>query len=111
MSNRSDGNVHALEFREAKPSQGNPSRPVADLFRIDDQTVISESPTILHAVADTYCVSYSHWRNWFLRHNAGYRNNGEWRRRGLSRFVAQPGRCQLGSVILSPKFVLGIIIS
>lgn len=43
MSNRSDGNVHALEHREAKPSQGDPARPVSELFRLDNRTVISEN--------------------------------------------------------------------
>ncbi|PYI06057.1 short-chain dehydrogenase, partial [Aspergillus sclerotiicarbonarius CBS 121057] len=40
MSNRSDGNVHAVEFREAKPSQGDALRPVADLFRLDNRSII-----------------------------------------------------------------------
>ncbi|KAJ5151420.1 short-chain dehydrogenase [Penicillium canariense] len=40
MANRSDGNVHALEFREAKPSQGDASRPISDLFRLDKRTII-----------------------------------------------------------------------
>ncbi|GAD98577.1 short-chain dehydrogenase [Paecilomyces variotii No. 5] len=35
-------NVHAVEFREAKPSQGDPSRPTAELFRLDNRTVISK---------------------------------------------------------------------
>lgn len=43
MSNISEGNVHSLEHREAKPSQGDPSRPVSELFRLDNRTVISES--------------------------------------------------------------------
>ncbi|KAJ5218501.1 short-chain dehydrogenase [Penicillium cinerascens] len=45
MSNRSDGNVHALEHREAKPSQGDPARPVSELFRLDNRTVIITGAT------------------------------------------------------------------
>ncbi|KAJ6014592.1 short-chain dehydrogenase [Penicillium herquei] len=40
MNQRSDGNVHALECRETKPSQGDPARPVADLFRLDNRSII-----------------------------------------------------------------------
>lgn len=51
MSSKSDCNVHALEFREAKPSQGDASRPVSDLFRLDNRTVISKiaSPNLLRS--------------------------------------------------------------
>lgn len=52
MTMRSDCNVHGLEFREAKPSQGDPARPVADLFRLDDRTIISISPGIRY-----YCIT------------------------------------------------------
>lgn len=45
MANRSDGNVHALEHREAKPSQGDPARPVSDLFRLDNRTILSMKTT------------------------------------------------------------------
>ncbi|KAJ5096873.1 hypothetical protein N7456_007594 [Penicillium angulare] len=38
MPQTSEGNVHALQYREAKPSQGDPSRPVSELFRLDDLT-------------------------------------------------------------------------
>lgn len=40
---QTNDNVHALRYREAKPSQGDPSRPVSQLFRLDDRTVISKS--------------------------------------------------------------------
>ncbi|KAJ6120095.1 short-chain dehydrogenase [Penicillium sp. IBT 18751x] len=40
MTNYSDVNVHALEHREAKPSQGDPSQPVSELFRLDKRTII-----------------------------------------------------------------------
>ncbi|KAJ5640571.1 short-chain dehydrogenase [Penicillium herquei] len=40
MNQRSDGNVHALECRETKPSQGDPAKPVADLFRLDNRSII-----------------------------------------------------------------------
>lgn len=53
MATRSDCNVHGLEFREAKPSQGDPARPVADLFRLDNRTIISISPGSLN-----YCISW-----------------------------------------------------
>jgi hypothetical protein len=43
MPQTSDGNVHAPQYREAKPSQGDPSRPVSQLFRLDDRMVIGES--------------------------------------------------------------------
>lgn len=43
MPQTSDSNVHEPQYREAKPSQGDPSRPVSQLFRLDDRTVISES--------------------------------------------------------------------
>ncbi|KAI1841787.1 hypothetical protein JX265_007109 [Neoarthrinium moseri] len=33
-------NVHATKFREAKASQGDPSTPVANLFRLDGRTVV-----------------------------------------------------------------------
>ncbi|ETS78615.1 hypothetical protein PFICI_10677 [Pestalotiopsis fici W106-1] len=33
-------NVHASKFREAKPSQGNPSAPVSELFSLADRTII-----------------------------------------------------------------------
>ncbi|GCB23719.1 D-arabinitol 2-dehydrogenase [Aspergillus awamori] len=49
MATRSDCNVHGLEFREAKPSQGDPARPVAGLFRLDNRTIISISPGITGA--------------------------------------------------------------
>lgn len=42
MGSISDGNVHAIEHREAKPSQGGPSRPVSELFRLDDRTILSQ---------------------------------------------------------------------
>ncbi|KAI3062386.1 hypothetical protein CBS147343_8738 [Aspergillus niger] len=45
MATRSDCNVHGLEFREAKPSQGDPARPVADLFRLDNRTIIITGAT------------------------------------------------------------------
>lgn len=41
MSSRSDCNVHSLEFREPKPPQGDPSRPVSEFFRLDNRSVIS----------------------------------------------------------------------
>lgn len=41
MPQTSEGNVHALHYREAKPSQGDSSRPVSELFRLDNRTVIS----------------------------------------------------------------------
>lgn len=44
MANKSDGNVHALEYRETKPSQGDPARPVSDLFRLDNRTILSIAP-------------------------------------------------------------------
>lgn len=34
-------NVHDLEFREAKKPQAGASVPVADLFRLDNRTVVS----------------------------------------------------------------------
>ncbi|KAJ5729956.1 uncharacterized protein N7483_004464 [Penicillium malachiteum] len=40
MNQRSDGNVHALECRETKSSQGDPAKPVADLFRLDNRSII-----------------------------------------------------------------------
>lgn len=43
MPQTSDGNVHAPQYREAKPSQGDPSLPVSQLFRLDNRTIISES--------------------------------------------------------------------
>lgn len=55
MNNRSDCNVHGLEFREAKPSQGDPSRPVSELFRLDKRSVISKntiSPQYVNNHAD-----------------------------------------------------------
>ncbi|OOF90225.1 hypothetical protein ASPCADRAFT_511004 [Aspergillus carbonarius ITEM 5010] len=45
MSVRSDCNVHGLEFREAKPPQGDPSRPVSELFRLDNRTIIITGAT------------------------------------------------------------------
>lgn len=33
-------NVHAAKYREVKASQGDPTAPVADLFRLDSRTVI-----------------------------------------------------------------------
>lgn len=36
----SSGNVHDPQFREAKPSQGNPAAPVANLFRLDGRTIV-----------------------------------------------------------------------
>ncbi|KAK9770837.1 putative D-arabinitol 2-dehydrogenase [Seiridium cardinale] len=35
-----EGNVHDPKHREAKPSQGNPSAAVGDLFRLDGRTII-----------------------------------------------------------------------
>ncbi|KAJ5105341.1 short-chain dehydrogenase [Penicillium alfredii] len=54
---RSDGNVHGLDVREAKPSQGDRPRPVSELFRLDNRTIISE---VEHAAKKydrrlTYC--------------------------------------------------------
>lgn len=43
MPQTSEGNVHALQYREAKPSQGDPTRPVSELFRLDNRTIISET--------------------------------------------------------------------
>ncbi|KAJ5246847.1 short-chain dehydrogenase [Penicillium chermesinum] len=40
MSSISDGNVHAPEHRETKPSQGDPARPVSELFRLDHRTIL-----------------------------------------------------------------------
>ncbi|KAJ5706981.1 short-chain dehydrogenase [Penicillium malachiteum] len=40
MNQRSDGNVHALQCRETKPTQGDPAKPVADLFRLDNRSII-----------------------------------------------------------------------
>lgn len=45
MSKESDCNVHGPEFREAKPSQGHPSRPVSELFRLDNRTIIITGAT------------------------------------------------------------------
>ncbi|GAT25827.1 short-chain dehydrogenase [Aspergillus luchuensis] len=66
MTMRSDCNVHGLEFREAKPSQGDPARPVADLFRLDDRTIIITGATgflgttlaiaILESGGDVVCL-------------------------------------------------------
>lgn len=43
MGSITDGNVHALEHREAKTSQGDPSRPVSELFRLDNRTILSKT--------------------------------------------------------------------
>ena len=51
MPQTTEGNVHALQYREAKNSQGDPSRPVSDLFRLDNRTVISQA--LFHP---KYCV-------------------------------------------------------
>ncbi|RAK95507.1 short-chain dehydrogenase [Aspergillus ibericus CBS 121593] len=66
MSMRSDCNVHGLEFREAKPSQGDPSRPVSELFRLDNRTIIITGATgflgttlaiaILESGGDVVCL-------------------------------------------------------
>lgn len=42
MANRADGNVHAIEFRETKPSQGGAALPVSELFSLKERTIISE---------------------------------------------------------------------
>lgn len=42
MANRADGNVHAIEFREAKASQGDTARHVSELFSLKERTIISE---------------------------------------------------------------------
>ena len=42
MANRADGNVHAIEFREAKASQGDAARQVSELFSLKERTTISE---------------------------------------------------------------------
>ncbi|KAJ5741467.1 short-chain dehydrogenase [Penicillium manginii] len=42
MPQTSEGNVHGLQYREAKPSQGNPSQPVSELFRLDNRTIITD---------------------------------------------------------------------
>ncbi|KAE8143498.1 hypothetical protein BDV38DRAFT_292090 [Aspergillus pseudotamarii] len=41
MSVNSNCNVHDPGLRESKPSQGDPSRPVKDLFRLDKRTIVS----------------------------------------------------------------------
>ncbi|PYH36231.1 oxidoreductase [Aspergillus neoniger CBS 115656] len=66
MATRSDCNVHSPEFREAKPSQGDPARPVADLFRLDNRTIIITGATgflgtmlaiaILESGGDVVCL-------------------------------------------------------
>lgn len=44
MSKQANGeNVHALKFRETKQSQGRPSAPVADLFRLDERTIVGKA--------------------------------------------------------------------
>ncbi|KAE8349944.1 hypothetical protein BDV28DRAFT_163277 [Aspergillus coremiiformis] len=40
MGVNSDGNVHDPERRESKPSQGDPSRSVRDLFRLEGRTIV-----------------------------------------------------------------------
>ncbi|OQE31989.1 hypothetical protein PENSTE_c001G08661 [Penicillium steckii] len=45
MPQTSEGNVHAAEYREAKPSQGDPTRPVSTLFRLDNRTIIITGAT------------------------------------------------------------------
>ncbi|CAI7648762.1 unnamed protein product [Penicillium bialowiezense] len=40
MANRADGNVHAIEFREAKASQGDTARHVSELFSLKERTII-----------------------------------------------------------------------
>ncbi|KAL2818720.1 hypothetical protein BDW59DRAFT_151908 [Aspergillus cavernicola] len=69
MSSKSDCNVHALEFREAKPSQGDASRPVSELFRLNNRTVIITGATgflgttlaiaILESGGDVVCLDIS----------------------------------------------------
>lgn len=49
MSVGSVGNVHGLEFRETKSSQGKPLAPVSDLFRLEKRTIISMTPFISNA--------------------------------------------------------------
>ncbi|KAJ5291924.1 short-chain dehydrogenase [Penicillium angulare] len=66
MPQTSEGNVHALQYREGKPSQGDPSRPVSELFRLDDHTVIITGATdflgttlaiaIIESGADIICL-------------------------------------------------------
>jgi hypothetical protein len=36
-------NVHDPKYREAKTSQGSASTPVANLFRLDDRTIVGAS--------------------------------------------------------------------
>jgi hypothetical protein len=50
MPQTSEGNVHGLQYREAKPSQGNPSQPVSELFRLDNRTIISKILIAIFAV-------------------------------------------------------------
>ncbi|PYI03704.1 oxidoreductase [Aspergillus sclerotiicarbonarius CBS 121057] len=66
MSMLSDCNVHGLEFREAKPPQGDHSRPVSGLFRLDNRSVIITGATgflgttlaiaILESGGDVVCL-------------------------------------------------------
>ncbi|KAJ5152023.1 oxidoreductase [Penicillium capsulatum] len=66
MSSISDGNVHAVEHREKKPSQGDPSRPVSELFRLDNRTILITGATgflgttlaiaILESGGDVICL-------------------------------------------------------
>nr|L7WRR9.1 RecName: Full=Short chain dehydrogenases/reductase notP'; AltName: Full=Notoamide biosynthesis cluster protein P' [Aspergillus versicolor]AGC83587.1 short chain dehydrogenase [Aspergillus versicolor] len=66
MPQTSDGNVHAPQYREAKPSQGDPSLSVSQLFRLDNRTIIITGATgflgstlaiaILESGADVVCL-------------------------------------------------------
>ncbi|KAI0144475.1 oxidoreductase [Xylariaceae sp. FL1272] len=59
-------NAHALKFRETKESQGKPSAPVADLFRLDGRTVVitgangflgtTVAAAVLESGADVVCL-------------------------------------------------------
>ncbi|KAI6084256.1 oxidoreductase [Hypoxylon rubiginosum] len=62
----SSSNVHGPEFRETKKYQGNPSAPVADLFRLDGRTIIvtgangfigtTVAASILESGGDVVCL-------------------------------------------------------
>lgn len=78
MANRADGNVHTIEFREAKPSQGDAARPVSELFSLEERTVIGEyflyCPNLYFTTHLKIC---SHRREWIFRHNTGNCDHGE----------------------------------
>lgn len=59
MANRSDGNVHAIEFREAKPSQGDETRPVSELFSLKKRTVIGNYSQLSSFVFQMLTVSFA----------------------------------------------------